>query len=213
MLNSAHFAPLPMKKANHARHGLHGQLAFLRGFLKHPRQVGSLIPSSRFLERRVVELGAVRSARTIVELGPGTGGTTRAILRAMRPDAKLLCIEINPEFHAFLRHIDDPRLMLLLGSAEELPQALATYGLPAPDTVISGIPFSTISRPLARRILNSISETLAPGGHFVAYQVRDRVHGLCRPYLGPARVEIELLNIPPVRVFQWQKNGKPLELR
>ena len=48
---------------------------------------------------------------------------------------------------------------------------------------------------------------LAPGGRFVAYQVRDEVDRLGRSYFGPARVEVELLNIPPVRVFQWQKNG------
>ena len=202
-----------MKKRNNARPGFHGQLAFLRGFLKHPRQVGSVIPSSRFLERRLVDLGAVRSASTIVELGPGTGGTTRAILRAMQPEAKLLCVEINPEFHAFLSHIEDPRLLLELGSAEHLRETVSLHRLPAPEAVISGIPFSTISRPLARRILDAISEILAPGGRFVAYQVRDRVDRLCRPYFGPARVELELLNIPPVRVFQWQKNGKPLELQ
>ena len=62
-------------------------------------------------------------------------------------------------------------------------------------------------RAVACRILDSVSEVLAPGGRFVAYQVRDEVYRLGRAYLGPARVEVELLNIPPLRVFQWQKNG------
>ena len=51
------------------------------------------------------------------------------------------------------------------------------------------------------------SAVLAPSGRFVAYQVRDSVRRLTRPFLGPGRVEMELLNIPPLRVFHWQKDG------
>lgn len=186
---------------------INGRIAFLRGFLRHPRRVGSVMPSSRFLERRLVDLAGVRSAKTIVELGPGTGGTTQAILRAMLEDARLLSIEIDPEFHAFLEHIDDARLIAHLGSAEDLREVVACYGLPAPQAVISGIPFSTMSRNRACRVLDAISAVLAPGGRFVAYQVRDQVDHLCRPYLGRARIEVELLNIPPLRVFQWKKQA------
>ncbi len=55
-----------------------GRLALFQEFLKHPLQIGSVISSSRFLECRVVETAGISSAKTIVELGPGTGGTTRA---------------------------------------------------------------------------------------------------------------------------------------
>ena len=60
------------------------RFAFFRGFLKRPKQVGSIIPSSRFLERRVTRATRAHRAKLIVELGPGTGGTTRALLRAMQ---------------------------------------------------------------------------------------------------------------------------------
>jgi phospholipid N-methyltransferase len=186
---------------------LNGRLVFLRGFLQHPREVASIVPSSRFLEQRIIKLAAVSAATTVVELGPGTGGTTRAILRALPPQARLLSMEINPVFHALLRGIEDPRFIAHLGSADELREALSRYGLPAPQAIISGIPFSTMGRAVACRILDAVSEVLAPGGRFVAYQVRDEVHRLGRPYLGPAHVEVELLNIPPQRVFQWLKNG------
>jgi phospholipid N-methyltransferase len=55
-----------------------GYLAFFRGFLRHPSLIGSVIPSSRFLERRVVEVAGIAHSRSVVELGPGTGGITRA---------------------------------------------------------------------------------------------------------------------------------------
>jgi phospholipid N-methyltransferase len=183
------------------------RLAFLRAFLRSPRGVGSIVPSSRFLERRLVARGAVAAATTIVELGPGTGGTTRAILRAMPRHARLLCIEIDPQLHGLLRRIKDPRLIVHLGSAEQLQEILSRYGLPAPDVVISGIPFSTMDRTVARRILDGLSAVLTHGGLFVAYQLRDRVAQLCSPPLELTSVELEVLNVPPMRVFCWEKNG------
>lgn len=193
------------------RPDLGDRIAFLRAFLRSPRQVGSVVPSSRFLERRLVSLSAVAQARTIVELGPGTGGTTRAILRAMPQHARLLCIEIDPTLHGLLCRIDDPRLIAHLGSAEHLPKILSLHGLPAPDVVISGIPFYTMDRTVARRILDGLAAVLPYGGYFVAYQLRDRVAQLCGPPLELASVELELLNVPPMRVFRWQKNGVRVE--
>jgi phospholipid N-methyltransferase len=189
------------------RFSLDDRLAFLRAFLRSPRGVGSIVPSSHFLERRLVALGAVASATTIVELGPGTGGTTRAILRAMPHHGRLLCVEIDPHLHGLLRRIKDPRLIVHLGSAAQLPEILALHRLPAPDVVISGIPFSTMDRSTGRRILDAISKTLVYGGHLVAYQLRSRVAQLCSADLELKRVELELLNVPPMRVFRWQKNG------
>jgi len=180
-------------------------VAFLRGFLQRPQQVGSVIQSSRFLERRLVELADLKAAKTVVELGSGTGGTTRALLRAMRADATLLSIEINPEFHAFIQRIRDSRLVFHLGSAVDLREIMRRYGLAQADAVISGIPFSTMDHDAAARIPQAISSVLASGGRFVAYQVRRRVESLCRPHLGEAQVALEFLNIPPIWVFRWQK--------
>jgi Phospholipid N-methyltransferase len=182
------------------------RIAFLRGFLKHPQQVGSIIPSSQFLERRIARLARVGTARVVVELGPGTGGTTRALLRAMKDHARLLCIELNPQFHDILRRIDDPRLILHHGSAEELGELMEVHDLPGADAIVSGIPFSTMPPAMAARILDGIYRALVPGGRFVAYQVRGHVEALSRPYFGRAQVDVELLNIPPVRIYQWEKS-------
>jgi phospholipid N-methyltransferase len=183
------------------------RLTFFQGFLKRPREVGSIIPSSRFLERRVTRAAQLGQADLAIELGPGTGGTTRSFLRAMKPDAKLLAIEINPRFVASLRRMDDPRLIVHLGSATELREALDHYGLPAPNAILSGIPFSTMARPLGHAILRSVHDVLEPGGLFVAYQVRDRVEMLGREVFGDARVQRELLNVPPMRVYRWVKQA------
>lgn len=182
-------------------------ITFFNGFLKHPQQVGSIIPSSRFLRQRIVELADVASARCLVELGPGTGGTTRAILQAMRHDAKLLVIEINPDFLPTLQRIQDPRMILHNGNAQDLTATIKTYQLPSPDVVISGIPFSTMPIETGHRIVEAIAQALASGGRFVAYQFRDRIEYLGGRVFGQAHVELELLNLPPIRLYRWQKHS------
>lgn len=190
---------------------LDDRLAFLRAFLRAPRRVASIVPSSRFVEHRIVTSSGVGATTTVVELGPGTGGTTRALLRAMPHHARLLSIEIDPILHGLLRRIGDPRLIAHLGSAEQLQETLKQYGLPAPDVIVSGIPFSTMDRAVGRRILEAVSAVLAHSGRFVAYQVRDRVAQLGSPGLDFKRVELEWLNVPPLRVFRWEKNGVRVE--
>lgn len=198
-----------MRIARRLRRMIDDRVVFLREFLKSPRQIGSVTPSSRFLERRIVELADTGSARTVVEVGAGTGGTTRAILDAMAPNARLLVVEINPQFCTLLERIEDPRLIVHCGSAHELGDALVRYGLPAPEVVISGIPFATIDRRAGALILEAISSVLAPRGRFVAfaYQWCTQVDDLSRPLLGSAYVEGELLNIPPARLYRWEKRA------
>jgi len=197
-----------MSKAKLRRALIDGRSIFFQEFLKHPLEIGSIIPSSRFLERRVVQTAGVPSARTVVELGPGTGGTTRAILRAMAPQAKLLTIEINPNFHALVSSVADDRLIAHFGSARGLKEILQMYGLSAPEAIISGIPFSTMRNGLGSQIMEAVTSALAPDGCFVAYQVSKEVASVCQPFLGSGRMEVELFNIPPVRVYRWEKNGK-----
>lgn len=184
---------------------VNGRWAFFQEFMKYPFQIGSIIPSSRFLERRIVETARIDSAKTVVELGPGIGGTTRAILRAMAKDARLLSIEINRHFHALVSGIEDDRLIAHLGNAVSLRDIISMYGLGTMDVVISGIPFSTMSPVTGSEIIDAISGVLTPGGRFVAYQTSRRVASLCRPVLGPGEMQGEFLNIPPMRVYRWEK--------
>ena len=179
---------------------------FFRGFLERPKQVGSVIPSSRFLERRVVRAADLAHARVVVELGPGTGGSTRALLKALPKEATLIAIEINPDFVRVLeRDMPDPRLIVHEGSAADVREALAKHGLEAADVVISGIPFSTMPPALGAAIIDEVHASLVPGGRFVAYQVRDKVHELGRRVFGRARVQTELRNMPPMRIYRWER--------
>lgn len=183
-------------------------LAFFQGFLRRPQSVGSVIPSSKFLERRILKLANIGKNDTVVELGPGTGGTTRALLNELGAGGRLLSIEVDREFVELLQDIDDPRLIPHHGSAENISGILRRHGLGKPDVVISGIPFSTMPAETGRKIVQEIYNVLPPGKTFVAYQLRDRVAELATPVFGKPEVSLELINIPPMRVYRWTVDSK-----
>lgn len=180
-------------------------LTFFLEFLRHPMEIGSVIPSSRFLEQRILSAAAVEDAQTVVELGCGTGGTTQAILNALPSQARLLSLDVNPRFHEIISGFPDRRLIPHLGTAADLSQVLNQYGLGKADAVISGIPFSTMDKSLGAKIVSEVSISLKDDGRFVAYQASPRVRDLTNPLMGSGSASLELLNIPPMRVFRWCK--------
>lgn len=181
---------------------------FIRGFLRDPRGVGSVWPSSKSLANRVVSCGGVRTARTVVELGPGTGAITRPLLLSLGENARLLALEIDPEFVRLLsRDITDHRFTIQQRGSSEIMSALSEMGETSADLVVSGIPFSTMPRQIALDTIEGIRQALAPGGKFVAYQVRPDVRRLAEPILGAPTHSLELLNIPPMNVYVWEAAG------
>ena len=186
----------------------HDNWTFFQAFLRSPQVVASVIPSSSFVERRVVRAADATRARVLVELGGGTGGITRALLKAMDPQSSLLVLERTARFVDKLRAINDPRLDVVHGCASSIGAELQSRGLGAADAVISGIPFSTMPKPLASEIVAAVHDALAPAGVFVAYQFTDRVADYTRPVMGKPAIEFELCNVPPLRLFTWRKDDR-----
>lgn len=177
-------------------------LLFAANFLKHPRMLGSVIPSSRFLIRQVLKPVDWANARVFVEYGPGVGTITAEILKRMHANATLIVFETNPDFVDYLRTaFTDPRLIVLHRSAAEVGEALRERGLDGADYIVSGIPFSTMPEDVRLSILAATNAALNPGGAFLVYQFSAKVF----PYLQRAfsRVErgFEPLNVLPAHLF------------
>jgi len=180
-------------------------LLFARNFFRHPRMLGSIIPSSRFLIRQLLQPIDWSAAQVIVEYGPGVGSITTQLLQRMRPDAILIAIETNPEFVRFLREtFPDPRLRVMHDSAESVDTILARLGLSGANYIISGIPFSTIPAALRERILRKTSGALAPGGSFLVYQFSTRVLPDLQRIFQYVRRRFEPLNVLPAHLFFCQ---------
>jgi phospholipid N-methyltransferase len=180
-------------------------LLFARNFFRHPRMLGSIVPSSRFLIKQLLEPIDWRRARVIVEYGPGVGGITAEVLRRMRADAALIAIEMNPDFVSYLRgSISDQRLYVVEGSAVSVEEILRRFGYLGADYIISGIPFSTIPAPLRERILRQTRDVLEPGGAFLVYQFSTRVLQDLKRIFGYVGRRFEPLNVLPAHLFICQ---------
>jgi len=179
------------------------RLRFLKQWVKNPREMGSITPSSRFLTREVVERIDFSRARYIAELGPGTGVFTQAILERLAPDGQLLAVDTNPAFIEQLRReMPDPRLHPVEGSAERIDALVAEAGWPRVDAVISGIPYSLLPKPVMRGILQATRRALGEsGGLFVGYQYSRMLRPHLLDVFGNVHYRSVLLNLPPAFVY------------
>lgn len=184
------------------------RLLFARNFFRHPRMLGSIVPSSRFLIRQLLEPVDWPQARVIVEYGPGVGVITSEVLRRMRSDAMLIAIETNPDFVRYLRSsFHDKRLHVVEASAESVDEILQRYGQSNASYVISGIPFSTIPASVRESILLKTCEVLKPGGSFLVYQFSTQVLQDLRRIFRDVRRQFEPLNVLPAHLFFCQPDA------
>jgi phospholipid N-methyltransferase len=170
-------------------------------------QVATVCPSSSFVTDSLANRDCIREAQRIIELGPGAGGTTQAILNQMRPDARLLAIEKTRSFEAMLRRISDPRLAIHMGDATDLIQIGEQHQFGLADVVVSGIPFSALPEAAAKRITQLVHGVLDEEGVFIAYQMRDDVKRYAHELFGPPETDAIPFNLPPLNVFIWKKSG------
>jgi phospholipid N-methyltransferase len=185
------------------------QWQFLRGFLKNPVMVGSIIPSSRVLIEKMLSPVDWANTRLFVEYGPGVGTFTRPVLDHLGPDAKLVTIDTNPDFTRYLRDsIDDPRLVTVNGSAADVERILADQDLGSADYVLSGLPFSTLPAGVGEDIAEATAKVIRPGGAFLVYQFSPKVLDFIKPHFDPIRRGFEWINVPPATLF-WAYKGEP----
>ena len=193
----------------HDRRSPSPQWQFLRGFLKNPVMVGSIIPSSRVLIEKMLDPVDWANTKVFVEYGPGVGTFTRPVLDQLGPDATLVTIDTNPDFTRFLKEsIDDPRLVAVHGSAAEVEKILADRGLGSADYVLSGLPFSTLPPGVGEDIAEATAKVIRPGGAFLVYQFSPKVLDFIKPHFGPIKRGFEWVNVPPATLF-WAYKGEP----
>ena len=189
------------------RNSLKDSALFLKHAIKSPMQVAYFMPSSPWLIEQVAKCAHLHDAKHIMELGPGTGGTTKGILKYMRDDASLISVEINQKFIDHMeKTIDDKRLSISNKGAQNLTEIMQDHDWDSADVIISGIPFSTLPKGMDRAIMQSIYDSLKPGGIFLAYELRDHASKLAVPFFGDHTFKkVEFKNFPPMRIYTWMK--------
>lgn len=180
---------------------------FFRGFVQHPRMVGSIIPSSRFTIRKMLEPVNWDECRLFVEYGPGVGTFCHPVLERMRGDATLIVIDTNPLYVDYLnRSIADSRFHAVLGSAEEVEEIVRDHGFDHADYVLSGLPFSTLPDGIGAKIAESTHSVLRPGGAFLVYQFSSAARDFMAKHFSRIDSGFEPLNVLPCQLFWGWKD-------
>lgn len=176
--------------------------SFLREFFKANRMVGSVLPSSRFLSKKMLAPISFEQAKVIIELGPGTGVFTKELLRRTRPHTQLIVIELNDAFYEALQaKINAPNLHLIHGSADQITETLQRLNLPKADYILSSLPLSNFPAALRNTILDEVKNNLQDNGKLIQFQYSRGLQKLYGNFFKEVKIDYTALNLPPAFIY------------
>ena len=189
--------------------------AFLRTLLENPRLTGAVAPSGPFLARAMARAAATAREGMIVELGPGTGPVTKALIEHGVSRERLVLVEYDPAFCRLLAHRFAPA-RVVQGDAYDLPAALADLCGRRIAAIVSSLPLLNQPEPLRAKLIADAFELMGPTGVFVQF-----TYGLKSPiprktcvnkYAAHCSAPI-WRNLPPARVWSYRAdpNGRIAE--
>lgn len=178
-------------------------LDFLKGLIARPKNVGAIAPSSPALARAIAREINPSLPGPVLELGPGTGVVTEALIeRGIAPD-RITAIEYDPDF-AKLVSQRFPEVHVVRGDAFDLAKTLGN-GEPFAG-IVSGLPL--LNHPMERRraLIQAALERLKPGAPYVQFSYGTRPPIEAPPGSTVKRTALILLNLPPARVWVYRHN-------
>jgi len=184
---------------------LDDEVRFLRSWIEKPLHMGAVMPSSKLLARTMAQYVDVDSKGPVIELGPGTGAITNALLEHGVDQKRLVLVEYNPGFCALLRD-RYPQAKVVQGDAYALRDSLGDL-LDAPaSAVVSGLPLVTKPMLTRLKLIRDAFVALAPGAPFVqfTYSVAPPIPKSL-PGVSTEASERIWMNLPPARVWVYRK--------
>jgi len=186
---------------------------FIRQWIENPRLIGAVSPSGPALAKRMASFVEIDRPGPIIELGPGTGPVTQALLARGIPASRLLLVEYEPRFCRMLGE-RYPGVRIVQGDAYGLKKTLAGEIDGQAATVVSSLPL--LVRPERDRVelLHQAFELMGDDGLFIQFTygltkspMPLHAHSVSGYYVGKGSAPI-LMNIPPARVWRYRKAGR-----
>jgi phosphatidylethanolamine/phosphatidyl-N-methylethanolamine N-methyltransferase len=183
---------------------LDDEVQFIRSWIEKPLSTGAVMPSSRVLARAMARYVDPQAAGPVIELGPGTGPVTQALVKQGIDPARLILVEFNPDFCRLLRS-RYPQATVVQGDAYRLRRLLGTYVDEPVAAIVSGLPLVTKPLRTRLRLISDAMTLLAPGAPFVQF-----TYAMLPPIpkeLSGVRAEASELiwmNLPPARVWVYR---------
>ncbi|MDQ4135839.1 MAG: methyltransferase domain-containing protein [Pseudomonadota bacterium] len=178
---------------------------FLRSWLERPLVMGAVTPSSKVLARTMASYVDPRMPGPVIELGPGTGPVTEALIRRGIAQDRLVLVEYSPDFCQLLRR-KFPKATIIQGDAYDLEDTLdGVLAEPAAATV-SSLPLFTKPMETRLELLHAAQALMHPNAPFVqfTYAVVPPIPARSRKYTARASNRI-WLNLPPARVWVYRR--------
>lgn len=190
-----------------ARNGirLDDEVRFIRSWLEKPLAIGAVAPSSRMLARRMARYVDPKTDGPVIELGPGTGPVTEALVaRGIAPE-RLVLVEFNPHFCALLRD-RYPDATVVQGDAFQLGWLVRDLMRNPAAAVVSGLPLVIKPMRMRMRLLRDALELLRPSAPFVQFTYA-MAPPIPRTVSGVTTEASERIwmNLPPARVWVYRK--------
>ncbi len=182
------------------------KVAFFKEAIKNLKTSGTLVPSSRFLVKRILKGINFSTSELIVEFGSGNGIITKEILKKIKPSATLICFEINETFYLELKKIEHKQLIILNASAENVQQEIENLGFRQVDTFISSLPLTMLPKKLSTGIIENSHKILIENGCFIQYQYSTQFLKQFKSiFKEKVTLGFEPLNIPPAFLYVCEK--------
>ncbi len=184
---------------------LDDEVRFLRSWIEKPLHMGAVMPSGKVLARTMAQYVDIDSTGPVVELGPGTGAITSALIEHGIDQKRLVLVEYNPSFCALLRD-RYPQATVVQADAYALRDSLwDVLSVPA-SAVVSGLPLVTKPMLTRLKLIRDAFVALAPGAPFVqfTYSVAPPIPKSL-PGVSTEASERIWMNLPPARVWVYRK--------
>jgi phosphatidylethanolamine/phosphatidyl-N-methylethanolamine N-methyltransferase len=185
---------------------LDDEVRFLRSWIEKPLHMGAVMPSGRILARTMAQYVDIDSLGPVVELGPGTGAITNALIEHGVDQRRLVLVEYNPGFCALLRD-RYPHAKIVQGDAYTLRDSLRNVLSAPASAVVSGLPLVTKPMLTRLKLIRDAFGALAPGAPFVqfTYSVAPPIPKSL-PGVSTEASERIWMNLPPARVWVYRKD-------
>jgi phosphatidylethanolamine/phosphatidyl-N-methylethanolamine N-methyltransferase len=181
------------------------EVRFIRSWLEKPLSTGAVTPSGRVLARAMARYVEPEVPGPVVELGPGTGPVTEALVAHGVDPARLVLVEFNPMFCQLLR-ARFPAATVIQADAYGLRRALASLLRQPAAAMVSGLPMFTKPLRTRVRLLRDALTLMRPGAPFVQFTYAV-VPPIPRAFAGVQAEASERIwmNLPPARVWVYRK--------
>ena len=184
---------------------LDDEVRFLRSWIEKPLHMGAVMPSGRVLARTMAQYVDAHATGPVVELGPGTGAITSALIEHGVDQSRLVLVEYNPGFCALLRD-RYPQATVVPGDAYVLRDSLSKVLMAPASAVVSGLPLVTKPMLTRLKLIRDAFSALSPGAPFVqfTYSVTPPIPKSL-PGVSTEASERIWMNLPPARVWVYRK--------